>query len=52
MAKSIDSTTHYVIKDEQHHCCGELQFRYVCKKHQNRMGCMFCEFDPYNPCDC
>ena len=52
MSKTIDNNAHYSIRDEQFYCCGETQFRHVCKKHQTRMGCMFCEFDPYAACDC
>lgn len=52
MSKIIDSTKYFDIHDELFVCCGEHQFRYVCKKHRNRMGCMFCEFDPYTACEC
>lgn len=52
MSKFIDSTKHFNIRDEQFMCCGEMQFRYVCKPHGNVMGCMFCSFDPYSECDC
>jgi hypothetical protein len=31
-------------------CC-DNQYRYYCDSHFEPMGCMFCEFDPYEPCD-
>jgi len=52
MGKVIDSTKYYDIIDEQHLCCSELQFRYICKEHRNRMECYFCTFDPDEACQC
>ena len=31
-------------------CC-DTQYRYYCNEHFEPMGCMFCEFNPYEPCD-
>ena len=52
VSKKIDSNKYYDIYDEQFLCCGELQFRYVCKTHGNSMECMFCAFDSTTACDC
>ena len=47
----IDQNEFYLIKDEQRFCCGESQFRYVCKSHGEAMGCSYCEFDYSNDCE-
>jgi hypothetical protein len=47
----IDQNEFYLIKDEQRFCCGESQFRYVCKSHGEAMGCYYCEFDYSNDCE-
>ena len=52
VSKKIDSSKYYDIYDEQFLCCGEVQFRYVCKTHGNSMECMFCAFDSTTACDC
>jgi hypothetical protein len=52
MIDVIDQTEFYLIQDESHFCCDEMQFRYVCKAHDEYMGCYFCEFDYNKPCDC
>jgi hypothetical protein len=33
-------------------CCDEVQYRYYCDNHFAPMGCQFCEFDPYENCEC
>ena len=33
-------------------CCDEVQYRYYCDNHFSPMGCQFCEFDPYENCEC
>ena len=48
----LDQTKFYNIQDELFVCCDEHQFRYTCKKCGEYMGCQFCAFDPYQPCDC
>ena len=50
MSTIIDSNEHYTIFNEMRMCCGENQFRYVCKEHETDMGCYFCEFDYSKPC--
>jgi hypothetical protein len=50
--KYIDQNEFYLIKDEQRFCCGESQFRYVCKAHGEAMGCYYCEFDYSKDCEC
>ena len=52
MSTVIDQTQHYEIVDRLFVCCDEHQFRYVCKAHGESMGCQFCEFDPYQKCEC
>ncbi len=47
----IDQNEFYLIKDEQRFCCGESQFRYVCKSHGEAMGCYYCEFDYSTDCE-
>jgi hypothetical protein len=32
-------------------CCDEIQFAYYCENHFEKMGCMFCQFDPYTNCE-
>lgn len=49
---TIDQTEFYLIEDALFVCCDEHQFRYRCKRHDEMMGCQFCAFDPYGPCDC
>ena len=48
----IDQNKFYNILDELFFCCDEQQFRYVCKKCEEYMGCQFCTFNPYEACDC
>jgi len=48
----LDENQFYFIKDEQHLCCDELQFKYVCKAHGETMGCYYCEFDYSQECEC
>jgi|LakMenE01Jun11ns_1017448.scaffolds.fasta_scaffold9245902_2 hypothetical protein len=50
--KYIDQNEFYLIKDQQHFCCGESQFVYVCKAHGEQMDCYFCGFDYDEPCQC
>ena len=52
MNKFIDANEYYNIKDEQHLCCDETQFRYVCKTCGETMDCYYCGFDPYGPHGC
>ena len=52
MTKIIDSTEDYNILDVMHRCCEETQFKYICKKCGEFMGCYFCEFDYTEPHDC
>lgn len=52
MSKTIDSNKYYDIKDEQFICCGETQFKYVCKAHGNTQDCYYCSFNPDEACDC
>lgn len=33
-------------------CCGEYQDVQYCFKSDIRQGCVFCEYDPYSPCEC
>lgn len=40
----------YLTDYSQNFCC-DNQFTYYCEKHFEKMGCQFCEFDPYEPCD-
>jgi hypothetical protein len=47
----IDQNEFYLIKDEQLLCCDELQFKYVCKTHEETMGCYYCEFDYSENCE-
>jgi len=47
----IDETEFYLIKDEQHFCCDESQFVYVCKAHGEQMDCYYCGFDYDNDCE-
>lgn len=49
--KPIDSTPLYNIYEPTWFHCGESQFRYVCKAHEEAMGCYYCEFDYSQPCD-
>lgn len=32
-------------------CCGEYQNTYYCDAHFDKMGCQFCDFDPYTSCE-
>ncbi len=52
MTTTIHETKHYKIKGDNFVCCGEVQYRHTCKEHDEIMGCQFCEFDPYSPCEC
>lgn len=52
MTDQIDQTEFYNIVDKLFVCCDEHQFTYYCKAHEEKMGCQFCEFDPYQKCDC
>jgi hypothetical protein len=52
MSKVIDKVQYYNIMDDLFVCCDEHQFRYYCKAHDERMGCQFCEFNPYSECEC
>jgi hypothetical protein len=47
----LDETEFYFVKDEQHFCCDESQFRYVCKAHGEQMDCYFCGFDYDSDCE-
>lgn len=33
-------------------CCEEVQFEYTCDTCGEKGGCMFCDFNPDEPCDC
>lgn len=37
---------------ESFSCCGEYQDVHYCFANNTRQGCMFCEYDPYSPCEC
>jgi len=52
LAQQIDSNEFYEIMDEQFYCCSQSQFIYYCKLHGEQMGCQFCEFNPYERCEC
>ncbi len=52
MATTIHKTKYYEIKGDRFVCCGEVQYRHACKAHDEIMGCQYCEFDPYAPCEC
>ena len=52
MSTTIDTTDFYRIVDETFVCCDEHQFVYYCKAHSEKMGCQFCEFNPYGKCEC
>jgi len=52
MTRKIDETKDYIILDEMHYCCEEAQFKYICKKCGDFMGCYFCEFNYTEPCGC
>ena len=47
----IDSNEFYTIHDPTWICCDEIQFKYYCKAHNEKMGCYYCEFDYSQPCD-
>jgi hypothetical protein len=49
--KYIDETEFFFVKDEQHFCCDESQFVYVCKAHGEQMDCYFCGFDYDTDCE-
>ena len=49
--KYIDQNEFYFIKDQQHFCCGESQFVYVCKEHGEQMDCYFCGFNYDENCE-
>jgi len=48
----IDQNEFYLILDEMRFCCGESQFKYVCKAHGEAQGCYYHEFDYDQPCEC
>jgi hypothetical protein len=48
----IDENEFYLIKDEMMFHCDESQFKYICKAHGESMGCYYCEFNPYDKCEC
>ena len=52
MSFVIDQNQFYEIGNKMFSCCGETQFKYYCKKHTEFMGCQFCEFNPYEDCEC
>ena len=52
MSMVLDKTDNYLILDEQHYCCDELQFKYQCRVCEEIMGCYFCTFDYSEPCEC
>lgn len=52
MSSVIDQTRFYWVMDESHYCCDEVQFRYVCKAHDEYQGCYFCQFDYNKECEC
>ncbi len=33
-------------------CCDEIVYAIFCEKHDEPQGCQYCEFDPYEPCEC
>ena len=33
-------------------CCDEIVYAIFCEKHDELQGCQWCEFDPYEPCEC
>ena len=51
-SEPIDSTKFYLVYEPTFMCCDESQFKYVCKAHGESMGCMFCVFNPDEPCEC
>ena len=48
----IDENEFYQIVDEVIYCCGEVQYIHYCKKHTEKMGCYYCEFDYSKDCEC
>jgi len=52
VSTTIDTTEFYIIKEPTFMCCDQSQFRYYCKSCDEFMGCQFCAFDPYAPCEC
>jgi hypothetical protein len=53
MSAVIDKTNeHYWIWDLLFVHCDEHQFKYQCRNCDEMMGCQFCEFDPYEKCEC
>jgi len=54
MSDVIDQTTYYTIKEPTvwRGCCDTVQFQYYCKKHQEPMGCYFCDFNYDEECGC
>jgi hypothetical protein len=33
-------------------CCDEIQFEYTCSDCGEKGGCMFCDYNPDEPCEC
>jgi len=51
MTKKIDENNFYTIHEPTFMCCDQSQFRHVCKKHGEFMGCYFCQFNYSQPCE-
>ena len=50
--KPIFGNKFYLTNNERFICCDEVQYRYFCDNHFEAQGCQFCEFDPYQDCEC
>ena len=42
----------YVLELDYVACCGELFETHYCTAHDEPHGCIYCEFNPYEPCTC
>jgi len=48
----MTESEHYIILDTTFFCCGEQQFKHICRYCDEPMDCYFCGFDYNERHDC